>query len=316
MISKIRYVVKNITTSLGLNYFSLKTWFRYLAIKNNVELVIDEKNNFIYISKNSKIIKLKKGISDFGSSGLVIRDFDSFFNAVEATLDSNGLQTVDFSELTLHKVKNSENSFYFHNICEPEHVTDLYIKKSNAKIGDVIFDVGAYCGTQSIYWSKIVGESGKVICFEPDSRNYDVLKKNIDLHNASNITALKLGLFSEDKTIYFSNNGSMGSQVIKEGNENTSEIQVRTLESIFKELNLTKLDFIKMDIEGSEMEVLKSSKEFIQKLKPSFIIEPHYINGVLNKDEIIDFFQSINFKVEILKQGGYDYQPLLYAYSK
>ena len=310
---RLKYFIKRTSEYIGVDTLSQKIWFKFLAYKNGVNLFV--RADLVYISKDGNTIILKKGKKDFGSSGLVVRDFDSFFNAVEPE-KIEGKNVVDFSTLKLHTIKGSEDKFYFHNICEPEHVTNLYIEKSEAKEGDIIFDVGAYCGTQAIYWSKIVGATGKVICLEPDETNYNILQKNIALHGEKNVIASKVGAYSENKEINFSNNGSMGSQVIENKNKNSTSIQVKTLETIFNELKLPKIDFIKMDIEGAEIEAIRPALSFIQTNKIRLIIEPHYIKGTLNDMQIIEMFNSINYNVDVLKQGDYDYQPLLYAYPK
>ena len=68
---------------------------------------------------------------------------------------------------------------------------------------------------------------------------------------------------------------------------------MKTLDTIADEFKLKRCDFIKMDIEGSEIQVLKSSKEFIKKFKPKLIIEPHFINGELNTNLIISHILTI-----------------------
>ena len=103
----------------------------------------------------------------------------------------------------------------------------------------------------------------------------------------------------------------MGAGVSSDSN---TKIAVRRLDTIAREFNLLQVDFIKMDIEGSEIEVLNSSKEFINKFKPRFVIEPHFIDGKINTNLLVSILEELNYTVEIIKQGSFDYQPLIYAY--
>ncbi len=111
----------------------------------------------------------------------------------------------------------------------------------------------------------------------------------------------------------------MGSQIVEKLEKNKNDmpsIFVAKIDTIVSKYNIEKVDFIKIDIEGAELQVLKSSENFIKKFKPKFIIEPHFIDGVLNKNQIVDFFTNIDYNTSIIEQGDFDYQPLIYAYSK
>lgn len=196
-------------------------------------------------------------------------------------------------------------------------MTNIYIEKANLiGEGEVVIDIGCYCGTQTVFYSELVGKNGLVLGFEPDSISFDSLNKNIgQSFNKQNIIIQQIGIYNFDGEISFTGNGSMGSMIqIGDTKSNNDKIKVKTLETIANEFKLQRCDFIKMDIEGSEIEVLQSSKSFINKFKPKFIIEPHFINDKLNTDIIVSIFNTINYKTEILKQGNFDYQPLIFAY--
>lgn len=305
-----KQLFKNIAKALNLQKPFLTIWFKILAAKHGVKFKV--KGDKVIVWKKDQQIILSHEPGDFGALGIVLRDFEGFASAVEPEI-INGNSVIDYSGEKLFRIKNSEDTFYFHSICEPLEVTNLYLEYSKAAEGDVIFDIGAFSGTQTVYWSRMVGPTGKVVCFEPDKKSYSILCKNLNHHNCKNVTALEIGVYDRDGELSFSGGGEMGAKIIENGSGNS--IKVNKLETIFKQMGLEKLDFIKMDIEGSEIEVLKSSKEFLQKYKPSFIIEPHYKNGKLNKDEIISIFDTIGYKTEVIRQGVFDYQPLIYAYK-
>jgi len=302
--------VKNILSFLGCYSFGLNLWYFYLSLSNKVSLTFFNKR--IILTKGKNRIVLNGSRKNFGSTGVVIRDFDAFFYTVKSK-SNEGYDVVDFSTFFLHQMRSSDELFYSHDIIDPEIVTNIYIEKGQINPGSVVLDLGTYIGTQTVKFSKIVGDLGKVYAFDPDTTSFDVLLKNIELHRCKNIIPLNYGLYDQNGEVGFDSSGMMGSGV----NVNSiNTIQVHTLEYFVKKYDISKIDFIKMDIEGSEMAVLKSSIEIINRFKPRFIIEPHYVNGILNDNEIVSLFSNINYSVEVVKQGSFDYQPLIYAYPK
>ena len=305
-----RSTIKKVTKVLGLEFFFTKQWFNYLAYKNGI--AVSYQKSSITLSKKDEKIIICRPEKAFGSLGIVVRDFDDFFETLVPDVIQN-INVIDFSKPQFYTLKRNNDKFFFHDICEPIAVTDIYISKAALKEGDVVLDIGSYCGTQTIFFSRLVGKTGAVLAFEPDAVTFKSLEENIAEHKCLNITALNIGLYSSDGEIGFSGDSGMGASISSEA---AFKIKVRRLDSICKEYNLQKIDFIKMDIEGAEIDVLESSKEVILKYKPRFIIEPHFIDGVLNDKQIIALFDELNYETQIVKQGTFDYLPLLYSYPK
>lgn len=160
--------------------------------------------------------------------------------------------------------------------------------------GDVIIDVGSYIGEYAIYAGKLVGDSGKVVCIEPDEGNIKLLKKNIKLNNLNNIEIIKKGLWSENRLLKFKSY-SAGSIFSEEG---ILKVEAIKLDTLVEELKLKKINFIKMDIEGAELEALKGCREVMINFKPEFAIASyHRVNGEKSFKELEKMF----------KEKGYDY---------
>jgi FkbM family methyltransferase len=291
----IRLKIKKIASSIGLKNFAVETWFKYLGLKNAIRISFLEKT--IVLSKEKKKIIISRGSNVYGSTGIVVRDFDDFFNTIVTIKNNDGIEIIDFSTPQYHTLIKNNDKFFFHDICEPGAVTDIYVDMSKLKEGDVVLDIGCYCGTQTVYFSKLVGESGLVLAFEPDGSSFESLSLNLKNHHCDNTIKCNFGLFSHDGQIGFSNDGGMGASVSIGSNHS---ITVKKLSTVCEENNLSKIDFIKMDIEGSEIDVLNSSFDIIKKFKPRFIIEPHFKNGILNDKEILKIFQTLNYETKIL----------------
>ena len=186
------------------------------------------------------------------------------------------------------------------------------------KKNDIVVDAGANMGHISIFFSKQVGKNGKVYCFEPDKFNIQHLNENRKLNTdlPDNIIIEDLLLWNENTLINFEEAGTVGSSAVWfSGNANVVRKQAITLDSWAKERNLTKLDFIKMDIEGAEIEALDGAVGVIKQFNPNFAIASyHIVNGQPTYIKVEEFFKKLNYpyktvtfrKNEIITFAGLD----------
>ena len=151
--------------------------------------------------------------------------------------------------------------------------------------GVVAIDCGANIGVHTIEWARFMNSLGEVIAFEPQEKIYYALCGNIAINNCFNVSArhaavgAKSGELAIPELDYFTPS-SFGSLELnkKEKNEfigqevNYDQTKFVPLVSI-DSLNLKRLDFIKIDVEGMEEDVLEGAKISIEKFKPTMIIE-------------------------------------------
>lgn len=148
-------------------------------------------------------------------------------------------------------------------------------KKLKLNKESVILDIGANIGNNSIYWA-IVDNVKKVYSFEPIKETFDILSKNIDLNNLQNKVIINnIGLADKDCLSSIKNSYSLsniGGTSLKENNNGIFKLTTldKYIDNDFKD---NKIDFIKIDVEGFEYEVLLGAKETLQKYKPKIFIE-------------------------------------------
>lgn len=173
-----------------------------------------------------------------------------------------------------------------------------YIKHYIPKKGDVIVDVGAFYGVFTVYASKLVGEGGKVIVFEPDEANYNLLKKNVKLNGLKNVILFNKGLWDKNSFLKFKNKGPESCLAEFDREENVTEkIEVARLDDIFKKLGIDRLNFIKMDIEGSEIKALDGMKKIMKKNKINFAVASyHEINREKTYKKLEKIFKKQGYK--------------------
>jgi FkbM family methyltransferase len=144
------------------------------------------------------------------------------------------------------------------------------------KEGNHILDVGTNIGETLLNFSKLTGSVGTVIGFEPVKRNYNKCVENISLNKFKNVTVFPVALSDRDETLYFQhaeNYNSGGIYMQKSGNTNTDEVSAIMLDHFVEEHKLNKVDFIKIDVEGFEVNVVKGGLMTIKKFRPVLFVE-------------------------------------------
>lgn len=166
---------------------------------------------------------------------------------------------------------------------------DVY-KSSNIRKGDTVIDIGAGIGEFSVLASKLVGKNGKVISIEPSPEDFETLMVNLKTNMCHNVIPLNLAISDKPEKLKMEFKGK------------SFESNADSLENILKtlDIDLRKIRFMKMDIEGGERIAIPSSLRIIEKL--SFLaIEIH--DGYAS--ELIPFMDQLGFDFERVNRRSY-----------
>jgi len=186
------------------------------------------------------------------------------------------------SQLSLHG-KLTYLAHLFKAITRKHHLEFLPILKASLSDNLIIIDVGAHSGQFTKLFSAIVPD-GRVYTFEPGSYASSILKKVIGLHRLQNVTHINKGLGENYKkerlNIPIKKSGSLGFGLSHLGSDKqdvrttlSETIEIITLDSFAESEKLEKINFIKADIEGWEMQLLLGAKSAIQKWHPILTLE-------------------------------------------
>jgi FkbM family methyltransferase len=141
---------------------------------------------------------------------------------------------------------------------------------------DIGANTGIYCWVAADYYAKHDKGNGKVIAFEPQPDCALILNKTIYLNNWESIASVKkIGLGAQPGTLKLQVCGT-GSSVVPnflEPGTPSIEIEIDTVDRVTEKENIKKIDFIKIDVEGHELEVLKGAANGIEKDKPIIFVE-------------------------------------------
>ena len=150
-----------------------------------------------------------------------------------------------------------------------------YIFNSLIKKDMIVLDIGGNIGYFSLIASKLVGKHGKVYVFEPDPTNIMFLRKNIELNKIKNITLINKCVSNEEGvlTLYLHPKFHSCHSIFKSASKSIKHIDVESiaLDDMFSN-EYSKISFIKMDIEGAEIEALKGMGKMLEINKVMYLL--------------------------------------------
>ena len=158
----------------------------------------------------------------------------------------------------------------------------------------VMLDVGANIGNHALYMARSFRE---VHCFDPNPMAVAKLRRNVELNHAANITIHEVGLGSEDCELPFfvepgTNLGA--SHFVAEAGEGTISLPIRAGDAYLASKQIRNVDFVKIDVEGGELEVLRGLQETIRRDRPIITFEHH---GQTASAAIFDKLQSLGYDI-------------------
>ena len=223
---------------------------------------------------------------------------------------------------------------------------EIFFKKEFSRIekGWVVIDVGSEYGYYAIKAGTIVGNEGKVLAIEAHPKTCSLLKKNISLHNLTNRVfpickavgkekgTAKLyetispgstsiispqSPFSANKNrllmwLEFAKSGDLLNVILKRFTCMPYSVPMDTLDGIAEEYGFEKINLVKIDVEGAELDVLRGSSDMLEKHKPILLVEVH-LGLKWNPETLYGLLQEAGYRLVMEKRR---HKILLVAYPK
>ncbi len=171
-------------------------------------------------------------------------------------------------------------------------VNRIYEFNTN-RLNPYILDVGANVGV-SVLFFKTLFPSSEIIAFEADPKIYEYLINNVHGNGFDDITIINKAVWYEKTWLKFKSEGADAGRITSEVNTNTIDVESIDLKEF---LNNRKVDFLKMDIEGAETDVLLNCSQYLGGVENIFI-EYHSVAGEP---------QRLDQLLGVLKQNGFRY---------
>jgi len=225
---------------------------------------------------------------------------------VRGSLPDNLKISLRFNTLDVSIIRE----IYFNNVYEQHYAP---------KLGDIVFDVGSHIGVFTLKASKLVGDAGCVYAFEPEPVNFTILRQNISLNNAQNVRISNKAISSSIGALRLntdpSNTGRNSVRFLSHSEkEKDSSIPVSstTLDEIIQKYKLHKVDFLKLDVEGHELEVLRGADHFLD-ICENVAMETHERVGGPSNAEIIEVLQGHKFKTKLIVNPLFEVNDMIYG---
>lgn len=181
---------------------------------------------------------------------------------------------------------------------------------------DIVIDAGGGYGDTALRFSYEVGKKGKIYSFEFVPKNLLIFEKNLNINKelSKNIEIIKKCIFDKSGELLFCCENGPGSKVEKvKINQDDYLVESLSIDDFVEQNRIERIDFIKMDIEGSELAALIGSENTLKKHKPKLAISIYH--KISDFCDIIEFLQSLNigYKFYLNHYTIHSEETILYA---
>jgi len=207
------------------------------------------------------------------------------------------------SEYIIYKLRNGVHYKIKARELHRYMITESWIHKCYTKYFEVeddyiVFDIGANIGAFSMLAAHYA-KNGMVYSFEPEKESFGLLKENVDLNNFKNIELINKAVSNKTgiSNFYISNTNAGGHSLYSSRADKKITIPTISFEEFIEKNKIKKIDFLKMDCEGCEYDILYNcSNETFKKIK-YISMETHKIEGKSKAIEMAEFLRMKGFMV-------------------
>ena len=142
---------------------------------------------------------------------------------------------------------------------------EFFLIKHYLQPNDTVADVGANMGFYTIWMSKFIGPNGKIFSFEPDALNYQRLQKNVAINHLSTpVTVVQKGVSCVSGVSAFTKGLDGENHIALTRQHGTVDIETVTLDEYMHTNQVQNLAYVKVDVEGFELAVIKGACNYMK----------------------------------------------------
>lgn len=190
------------------------------------------------------------------------------------------------------ELKITDSFWHLHSLYElfVEEVYAFNSKKDKPKI----IDCGSNIGLSIIFFKRRF-PNAEIIAFEPDNDIFNISKYNLNKFGIEDVQLFQKAVWVNNEPLVFAKTGSLGGHLVKERVGNTIDIQAVRLKDFLND----KIDFLKIDIEGPEFDILKDCGESLKNVENIFVEYHSFSNNSQMIGEMLIILKSAGFKLYI-----------------
>lgn len=179
--------------------------------------------------------------------------------------------------------------------------------------GKVVYDIGANEGIMTLFFARAVGATGSVVAFEPHPYSFQRLSRNVGVNRMRNVRLVKKGageasamlvLYQPSRHLSAATLNGERAARLDEGRLLEFSVEIDTLDNMVEVLSLPAPDFVKIDVEGFEEQVLKGALRTIERHRPAFFVEIHRLaDGTLTTAKVIEILKAYGYTFYHVEDG-------------
>ncbi|GAB5525859.1 MAG: hypothetical protein Roseis2KO_37310 [Roseivirga sp.] len=196
-----------------------------------------------------------------------------------------------------------EPVFNFSESKTVDFIESYYCMHYIPKEGDVIIDIGAGIGTEALYFSRKIGANGVLLSVEASLESFNLLSALCDKNGLTNTINVHAAISDQEGTLWMEETEEY--QLNKVNTEKQGiEVRAITLNTLVKEHNLSRVDLLKVNIEGAEFEMIEGMSEMVGMVNNVAISCHDFLfDNKPIKARVIDYLTQHGFEV-VEKQTG------------
>ncbi|HUP19309.1 MAG TPA: FkbM family methyltransferase [Gemmatimonadota bacterium] len=164
--------------------------------------------------------------------------------------------------------------------------------------GEVVYDVGAHVGYFTAIASLRVGPAGRVVAFEPRPVNLGLLRRHVEANRLENVTVVDAGVGRESGEAHFEEGTGSGTGKISRTGRLT--VRVVRLDDVVGQEGFPPPDFIKIDVEGGELDVLEGARHLLERGRPRLLVGIH---GPEMRRECTALLEELGYELRTLRES-------------
>lgn len=167
--------------------------------------------------------------------------------------------------------------------------------------GEIIVEAGAFIGFYVVRAAELTGEKGKVIAIEAVPENFEIMKRNVEANHLSNVILVNKAVWNASTKIKFYREGKQIGSITQEvvATDQYIEVQAETIDTILSENGIAKIDFIRIQLNGVELEALEGMNHTLS-YHPKVLVAGIYTkNGVSVQTLLQDYLQKKGYPTEV-----------------